>query len=71
MPFFPTVQAQTAQRRVTDVFAGYNHNLRINEGEFYDEENLCSDDYPLLSTRRLRRDSLPRMRCAMWMGRSL
>lgn len=54
MPFFPTVQAQKAQRRVTDVFAGYNHNLRINEGEFYDEENLCSDDYPLLSTRRHR-----------------
>lgn len=54
MPFFPTVQAQTAQRRVTDVFAGYNHNLRINDGEFYDEENLCSDDYPLLSTRRNR-----------------
>ena len=54
MPFFPTVQAQTAQRRVTDVFAGYNHNLRINDGEFYDEENLCSDDYPLLSTRRQR-----------------
>lgn len=54
MPFFPTVQAQAAQRRVTDVFAGYNHNLRINEGEFYDEENLCSDDYPLLSTRRHR-----------------
>lgn len=54
MPFFPTVQAQKAQRRVTDVFAGYNHNLRISEGEFYDEENLCSDDYPLLSTRRHR-----------------
>ena len=54
MPFFPTVQAQTAQRRMTDVFAGYNHNLRINDGEFYDEENLCSDDYPLLSTRRHR-----------------
>lgn len=54
MPFFPTVQAQTAQRRVTDVFAGYNHNLRINDGEFYEEENLCSDDYPLLSTRRQR-----------------
>mgnify|MGYP004562935191 FL=1 len=54
MPFFPTVQAQTAQRRVTDVFAGYNHNLRINDGEFYNEENLCSDDYPLLSTRRHR-----------------
>lgn len=54
MPFFPTVQAPTSQRRVTDVFAGYNHNLRINDGEFYDEENLCSDDYPLLSTRRPR-----------------
>lgn len=54
MPFFPTVQAQDAYRSITDVFAGYNHNLRISDGEFYDEENLCSDDYPLLATRRPR-----------------
>jgi hypothetical protein len=34
-----------------DVFGGYNHNLRIGEGEFYDMENLTSSDYPVLSPR--------------------
>lgn len=51
---FPKLTEQPTSRRVTDTFSGYNHNLRIGEGEFYDEENMCSDDYPLLSTRRQR-----------------
>ena len=34
-----------------DVFGGYNHNLRIGEGEFYDMTNLSSDNYPVLSPR--------------------
>ena len=37
-----------------DVFGGYNHNLRIGEGEFYDMENLSSDSYPLASARARR-----------------
>lgn len=41
-------------REMIDVFGGYNHNLRIGEGEFYDMKNLTSSDYPVLSTRPLR-----------------
>ena len=41
-------------KEVTDVFAGYNHKLRIADGEFYDTKNLTNDSYPLLSTRRKR-----------------
>ena len=51
---FPKLTELPASRRVTDVFSGYNHNLRIGDGEFYDEENMCSDNYPLLSVRRQR-----------------
>lgn len=51
---FPKLSEQPTSRSITDVFAGYNHNLRIGDGEFYDEENMCSDDYPLLSVRRKR-----------------
>ena len=38
-------------REMIDVFGGYNHNLRIGEGEFYDMKNLTSSDYPVLSPR--------------------
>ena len=41
-------------RTMIDVFRGYNHNLRIGEGEFYDMTNLSSDNYPVLSPRRQR-----------------
>ena len=34
-----------------DVFKGYNHNLRIGEGEFYDMKNLTSTNYPIISPR--------------------
>lgn len=40
-----------ATREMIDVFRGYNHNLRIGEGEFYDMTNLTSSDYPVLSPR--------------------
>lgn len=39
---------------MTDVFGGYNHNLRIGMGEFYDMKNMTSDDYPVLSPRKQR-----------------
>ena len=38
-------------RDMISVFGGYNHNLRISEGEFYDMTNLTSADYPVLSPR--------------------
>ena len=38
-------------RDTIDVFGGYNHNLRIGDGEFYDMENLTSSYYPVLAPR--------------------
>lgn len=48
---YPHLKEQRSTRQVIDVFKGYNHNLRIGSGEFYEMENLTSDDYPVLSTR--------------------
>ena len=45
------LQELPSTRQMIDVFGGYNHNLRIGEGEFYDMKNLTSSDYPVLSTR--------------------
>lgn len=51
---YPMLQKPSASRQMLDTFRGYNHNLRINDGEFYDMQNLTSDHYPLLSSRRKR-----------------
>ena len=51
MPTYPTIQETARSQQVTDTFGGYNHNLKIPEGEFYEMENLCGDDYPLLANR--------------------
>ena len=48
---FPHLQARAAQRETVDVFRGYNHNLRIGAGEFYDMKNMTSDSFPVLSPR--------------------
>lgn len=36
---------------MVDIFQGYNHNLRIRDGEFYDMQNMSSDNFPVLSPR--------------------
>ena len=51
MPYFPTVQSANHAKHITDVFRGYNHNLKVGDGEFYDMKNLTSNNYPMLSTR--------------------
>lgn len=38
-------------RQMVDVFRGYNHNLRIRNGEFFNMTNMTSDYYPVLSPR--------------------
>lgn len=48
---YSTLTEIPVSRGVTEAFGGYNHNLRISDGEFYDMKNLCSDHYPLLSPR--------------------
>ena len=54
MTYYPTIPVAAKQRRLTDIFAGYNHHPKINEGEFYDMKNLSSDYYPLLTCRKAR-----------------
>ena len=51
---YPKLQELPTYRETVDVFKGYNHNLRIGDGEFYDMTNLSSDNYPVLSPRRKR-----------------
>jgi len=50
----PILTETYVSQRVIDVFKGYNHNLKIADGEFYDMRNLTSSDYPLLSNRAKR-----------------
>lgn len=50
----PALKRINTSRTMVDVFQGYNHNLRIGDGEFYEMTNLTSDDYPVLSPRRKR-----------------
>lgn len=48
---YPTLTELNTSREIVDVFKGYNHNLRIGDGEFFDMTNLSSDNYPVLSPR--------------------
>ena len=48
---YPKLKEIPTSRELVDVFKGYNHNLRIGDGEFYDMTNLSSDNYPVLSPR--------------------
>lgn len=41
-------------RTMQSVFAGYNHNLVIDDSQFYDMKNLTSDYYPVMSPRDCR-----------------
>lgn len=51
----PILDEIPVTRRYVDSFKGYNHNRVISEDEFYDLENMTSDEYPLLSPRKPRR----------------
>lgn len=51
MKYYPTLTEMNTDREWLDVFKGYNHKLRIGEGEFYEMTNLSSDNYPILSPR--------------------
>lgn len=48
---YPTLQQLSASRQMVEVFGGYNRNLRIGDGEWYDMQNMTSDFYPVLSPR--------------------
>ena len=48
---YPKLKVIPASRQMVDTFKGYNHNLRIGDGEFFDMKNMTSDYYPVLSPR--------------------
>lgn len=52
--FLPSVNDDNNSQAAITTWLGYNHNRSINSGEFYDMENMSSDDYPLLSPRKTR-----------------
>lgn len=37
-----------------NVFSGYNHNLLIGDGEFYDMKNMSNDLYPIMASGKKR-----------------
>ena len=48
------LQPGNTSRLITDVFRGYNHNMKILDGEMFDTRNLTADTFPLLSSRKKR-----------------
>ena len=48
---YSKLPVRSINRNMVDTFNGYNHNLRIGEGEFFDMKNMTSDYYPLISPR--------------------
>ena len=48
---YPTLYSKDSSRQMVDTFKGYNHNLRIGDGEFFDMKNMTADYYPVLSPR--------------------
>ena len=47
----------------TEEFKGYNHNLRNEVGEWYDQKNMATDYYPTASPRdkRAKQMTMPRL----------
>ncbi len=51
MPKLPILSGGSTTREMIDVFAGYNHNLKIRDGEFYFTKDLTNQYYPLFANR--------------------
>lgn len=51
---YPKLNTRQGIRSMIDTFAGYNHNLRIADGEFYDTKNLTTKYFPMLANRSRR-----------------
>lgn len=49
--YYPYLNARQSSRVMTDTFAGYNHNTKIADGEFYETKNLTTQYYPMLANR--------------------
>ena len=52
MLLLPKLNANYQTRQVTEEFRGYDHNLRIADGEWFDEQNITAARYPIFSQRK-------------------
>lgn len=52
--YFPAISEEGNTRTYVNKWRGYNHNYMTDLGEFFDMENLSSDQYPLASVRKVR-----------------
>lgn len=50
----PALNRISKSRDYNIEFKGYNHNLYVGEGQFYDTQNLCATNYPVMSPRAAR-----------------
>ena len=57
MSVLPYLSGQKSSVMFTENFLGVNKKFRIAENELSDALNMCSDDYPVLSTRKKRQIS--------------
>ena len=48
---YPRLISRGVQRVVTDTFAGYDHVMKIPDGEWYNTQNLTCMRYPMFSPR--------------------
>lgn len=54
MPYLPDLNEAQKSRDYNMEFKGYNHNLYVQNGQFYDMQNLTSKYYPVLAPRSRR-----------------
>lgn len=54
MGYLPKLSEIDRDRDMIRKFSGINHNEVIDDGQFYEMENLSSDSYPVLTTRKER-----------------
>lgn len=52
MIYLPPLNKTNATRSVISAFGGLDHRLVISEGNFFIENNLTSDEFPVLANRR-------------------
>ncbi len=52
--FYQTIDDDNNTREMISEWKGYDHNYVIDDGEFYDMENLSSDNYPVMTPRKKR-----------------
>ena len=64
MPLYPQFEQQYTQQLLTDTFGGYDHQLKIPDGEWYDTMNMTTDYAPMMANRKPRCD-VGKTACAM------